>query len=101
MNICIRILQQLAIVTLLPAALLPGVLVAAADAPGETPLKLTLTPQIYAVPGVEMSVYFDNVVLTEEPHSYHFAVECAIGRTEDRRWTVIPQTSDVGRIPFA
>ncbi|MEO2013311.1 MAG: GDSL-type esterase/lipase family protein [Fuerstiella sp.] len=101
MNMCIRILQQLAIVTLLPAALLPGVPVAADDAAGETPLKLTLTPQIYAVPGVEMSVYFDNVVLTEEPHSYHFAVECAIGRTEDRRWTVIPQTSDVGRIPFA
>ncbi|MCP4784945.1 MAG: hypothetical protein GY903_28885 [Fuerstiella sp.] len=101
MNVRIRILQQLAIVTLLPGALLPGVLVAADDAAGENPLKLTLPPWIYAVPGVELSVYFDNVVLTEEPHSYEFEVDCTIGRTEDRRWTVIPRITDVGQIPFS
>ena len=101
MNVCIRIFQQFAIVALLSVALHPGVPVAADDATGENPLQLTLPPRIYAVPGVELSVYFDNVVLTEEPHSYRFDVECPIGRTETRRWTVIPTTADAGQVPFS
>lgn len=60
------------------------------------PLQLTLPPAMYAVPGVEMSLYYDNVVLTETPQDYRFAVTCDLGTTEDNRWTVLPKPADVG-----
>jgi hypothetical protein len=63
------------------------------------PLRLTLPPEFYAVPGVEMSIYYDNVVLTETPDAYRFQVTCDIGRAEERRWTVTPKPADVGDHP--
>jgi len=38
--------------------------------------------------------------LTRHPERFHFVVECPIGRTEARRWTVTPSAGDVGRHPF-
>ena len=96
-----RIHQQVTIFTVLSAALIPAGIVTAADAKFENALELPLPPQVYAVPGVEMNVYFDNVVLTQEPHSYRFDVKCSLGRTEDRRWTVIPKTRNVGQVPLS
>ena len=58
--------------------------------------RLTLPPAFNAVAGVEMSIYFDNVVLTKTPESYRFVVKCDIGKTEKRRWTVLPTAEDVG-----
>ena len=63
-------------------------------------LQLTLPPAFYAVPGVPMSVYFDNVVLTETPERYRFDVTCPIGASEERRWTVTPTDAQVGRHVF-
>lgn len=63
-------------------------------------LELTLPPRWYAVPGVPMSLYFDNLVLTEKPESYVFEVSCAIGRAEATRWTVTPTDRDVGDHPM-
>jgi lysophospholipase L1-like esterase len=63
-------------------------------------LQLTLPPAFYAVPGVPMSVYFDNVVLTETPERYRFDVICPIGASEERRWTVTPTDAQVGRHVF-
>lgn len=63
---------------------------------GESSLALTLPPRWYATPGVPMSLYFDNVVLTETPESYRYEVTCDIGKTEARRWTVTPTDGDVG-----
>lgn len=60
------------------------------------PLQLTLSPEVYAVPGIEMSIYYDNVVLTETPEAYQFKVACDIGEAEDRCWTVTPKTADIG-----
>jgi len=40
------------------------------------------------VPGVPVSVYHDNVVLTETPDRYLFQFSCAVGANEIRRWTV-------------
>lgn len=60
------------------------------------PLQLTLPPEFYAVPGVETSIYYDNVVLTETPKAYRFEVTCDIGEAEQRRWTVTPKAMDVG-----
>ncbi|QDU04492.1 GDSL-like Lipase/Acylhydrolase [Gimesia chilikensis] len=60
-------------------------------------LQLTLPPMIYAVPGVEMSIYFDNIVLTETPEKYKFEVDCEIGTVDQNRWTVTPTDSNVGQ----
>jgi lysophospholipase L1-like esterase len=59
-------------------------------------LQLTLPPSWYGVPGVPMSLYYDNIVLTEKPESHRFDVQCDIGRSEPRRWTVTPADKDVG-----
>ena len=59
-------------------------------------LRLTLPPVWYAVPGVPMSLYFDNVVLTEQPEHYRFEVRCDVGTTEHNRWTVLADDRDVG-----
>ncbi|QDT22518.1 SGNH/GDSL hydrolase family protein [Gimesia chilikensis] len=60
-------------------------------------LQLTLPPMFYAVPGVEMSIYFDNIVLTETPKKYRFEVDCEIGTVDQNRWTVTPTDSNVGQ----
>lgn len=59
-------------------------------------LQLTLPPVCYAVAGQEMSIYFDNVVLTQTPEEYQFRIQCDIGRLEARRWIVTPAANDVG-----
>lgn len=60
------------------------------------PLKLTLPPVCYAVVGVPMSIYYDNLVLTDKPEQYRFQVEANLGTAESRRWTVTPTPGDVG-----
>lgn len=64
------------------------------------PLQLTLPPAMYAVPGVEMNIYFDNVILTETSGAYRFQVTCDIGTSEERRWTLLPAAADVGEHPL-
>ena len=70
------------------------------SAQGASPLQLTLPPAVYAVPGGPMSVYFDNIVLTEKPEEFRFEVKCDIGASEARRWTVTPEDKDVGNHPI-
>jgi hypothetical protein len=68
----------------------------ALPARGAEALRLTLPPVCYAVPGVPISVYHDNIVLTEKPESYQFEVKCDVGTSEARRWTVMAADKDVG-----
>ena len=68
--------------------------------PGDDPLQLTLPPVWYAVPGVEMGLYYDNVVLTQTPQAYGFTVSCDIGQAGERCWTVTPAAEDVGDHPL-
>jgi lysophospholipase L1-like esterase len=63
---------------------------------GENSLRLDLPPAAYAVPGVEMNVYWDNIVLTQTPEQYKFTARCDVGRSEARRWTLTPKPTDVG-----
>lgn len=79
-------------------SLLTALAFAQAQAAG--PLQLTLPPTLYAVPGVPMSVYYDNIVLTEHPEGYRFEVKCDVGASEARRWTVTPSEKDVGAHPM-
>ena len=55
---------------------------------------------MFAVPGVETNIYFDNVVLTEKPDSYRFQVTCDIGKAEEKRWTLLPTAAEVGDHPL-
>jgi hypothetical protein len=72
-------------------------LILSAAAAEQSSLRLTLPPAWYGVPGVPMSLYYDNVVLTETPENYRFEVTCDIGKSEARRWTVTPADKDVGQ----
>ena len=64
-------------------------------------LHLTLPPVLYATPDVQMSIYHDNIVLTEKPQDYRFEFQCPLGTSEARRWTVTPSDKDVGDHPVA
>ena len=84
-------------------AVLLGIILSAATCfadGGVGPLRLTLAPELYAVPGVETSLYYDNVVLTETPDAYRFEVRCDVGGAEKRRWAVTPQAADAGDHPL-
>lgn len=69
-------------------------------APFPEPIRLLLPPRLYAVPGIEMNVYFDNVCLAVNPANYVFDVTCAKGKQQVERWTFVPAEPDVGQFPF-
>ncbi|MCC6698436.1 MAG: hypothetical protein IT365_22630 [Candidatus Hydrogenedentes bacterium] len=76
------------------AALTQLEVAAGADLPG--PVNLFLPDTLYAVPGVETNVYFDNVVLVPDPEDYVFDVTCEKGRQQNERWTFTPADADAG-----
>ena len=72
---------------------------ASAPAPAAAPkasVKLQLPPEIYAVPGVESCIYFDNVVNVINPDNYVFDVECPKGRNDQKRWRYTPKAGEKG-----
>lgn len=64
------------------------------------PFRLTLPPTIYAVPDVDMSLYFENTVLVAEGQKVSFEVECSLGKVEPRRWTIKATSQEVGSVPL-
>lgn len=62
--------------------------------------RLTLPPAVYAVPGVEMSLYFENTVLVAADQKIGFDVECSLGTVEPGRWRLKAESSQVGRVPL-
>ena len=63
-------------------------------------LKLMLPPVCYAVVGSRMNIYYDNIVITQEPDKLHFEVRCRLGQAGTRAWTVTPQAADVGELDW-
>ena len=59
-------------------------------------VKLLIPEKIYAVPGVETNVYFNNVVTVINPANYVFDVDCAKGRNDLKRWRFTPEKGDTG-----
>jgi lysophospholipase L1-like esterase len=59
-------------------------------------LPIELPPTVYAVPGIETNIYFDNIVLTTNARNYVFDVTCSKGRNDAKRWCFIPSDKDVG-----
>ncbi len=65
-----------------------------------TALRPILPPEIYAVPGIETNVYFDNIVLTPDSSALLWDVDCALGAHQRERWTAVPGADDVGDHPL-
>ena len=62
--------------------------------------QLLLPKVIYAVPGQETNIYFDNVVLEPVPGKYLFDVTCAKGDQQTGRWTWTPTEKEAGDYPL-
>ena len=68
-----------------------------APAPVKTPdVRLLLPETIYAVPGVESNIYFNNIVTVINPANYVFDVTCSKGRNDLKRWRFTPTAKDKG-----
>ena len=63
-------------------------------------MRMLVPPRIYAAPGVEMSLYFDNVVLHPNAASLLFDVNCSLGRHQQERWFGAPTAEQVGEYPL-
>lgn len=72
----------------------------ASAAPVHSP-RLLLPPVIYAAPGREANLYFDNVVLAPRGRIYLFDVTCAKGRQQEERWTWTPAENESGDYALA
>ncbi len=58
--------------------------------------RLQLPEKIYAVPGIECNLYFENIFLTLNHANYAFEVKCPKGRCDEKRWRFIPKKSEAG-----
>lgn len=73
---------------------------AAPQEPAANDVRLALPPVLYACPGLEASVYFDDVVLVINPVNYAFDVTCGKGQQQAERWTFTPAAEDIGDYGF-
>ena len=60
-------------------------------------LKMTLPEVIYAVPGIESNIYFENVVDTANINAYACEVKCPRGTHGNKRWFWTPDKKDAGK----
>ena len=58
--------------------------------------RLFLPEHFYAVPGINMNVYFRNVFRAIRSDGYFYQVECEKGDNMKDRWTFTPTDSDLG-----
>ncbi len=52
---------------------------------------------LYAVPGVEMNLYFRNIFLTVNHGNYVFDVTCEVGANYGKRWSFMPTAQNAGK----
>jgi len=86
--------------TTTPAVAEPPAAAAQADTLAAESLRLTLPGEFVAVTGIETGIYFDNIVLTQDPDSYRFEVACEVGQVEPRRWALTAASADIGQHPW-
>ena len=60
-------------------------------------LKSVLPEVIYAAPGIESNIYFENVVDSATPYAYAFEVKCGRGFCGEKRWYWTPGQEDAGK----
>lgn len=64
--------------------------------PVDASLRNILPADIYAVPGVEMNVYYDNIILHPHSELLLWDVDCNMGRQQNERWTCVPTEKQIG-----
>ncbi len=69
-------------------------------------LQLTLPPHCYAVIGQPLSIYYDNLILQQQPGPYRFEFQIGvdgkslpIGKLEERCWTWTPEEPSHRTVP--
>ena len=60
-------------------------------------LKLALPEVIYAAPGIESNIYFENILDSANAKAYAFEVKCAKGAQGNTRWFWTPDKKDAGK----
>ncbi|MEZ6191054.1 MAG: SGNH/GDSL hydrolase family protein [Phycisphaerales bacterium] len=63
-------------------------------------IRLVLPDVIYAVPGIECNIYFDNTVLLLNLNTVAFDVTCPVGMQYQERWSFIPKAQEIGEYPL-
>ncbi len=63
-------------------------------------VELLLPPCLYAVPGLECSLYLENTVLVINPANLAFDVDCPRGQQQRERWTYTPKEGEAGEYPL-
>ena len=63
-------------------------------------VRLILPPVIYAAPGIETNVYFENVCLMLNAANYAFDVHSPKGLHLQERWTYTPKVDEAGNYPL-
>lgn len=81
-----------------PAAEAPAKPAAVTALPPVPPaLKLALPEVIYAAPGIESNIYFENVVDSAVFRNYAYEVRCSRGSQGETRWFWTPSEQDAGK----
>ena len=70
-------------------------------APRAPNLRLVLPTEIPVVPGREVNLYFDNIILYPRSDLLLFEVDCPKGAQQHDRFTWTPKPEDVGEHPLA
>lgn len=60
-------------------------------------LKLMLPEVIYAAPGIESNIYFENIIDSATPRNYAVEVKCPRGSQYSDRWFWTPEPEDSGK----
>ena len=60
-------------------------------------MRLVLPETIYAVPGIESNIFFENVVDTANINAYAIEVKSPVGRHYNNRWAWTPNPNDAGK----
>ena len=84
------------VLVLLFAVVLPAASVSS-KVPVPPFLKMALPEVIYAVPGIETNLYFENVIESATPEAYAFEVRCKVGAQKQHRWHWTPTEKDAGK----
>lgn len=59
-----------------------------------------LPPDIHAVVGQPLGIWYDNLVLTRTPEAYTFTITCDLGSAGERAWLVTPTAAQAGDHAF-
>ena len=63
----------------------------------KTGVRLLLPDKIYAAPGIECNIYFDNIVTVINSSAYAYEVNCGAGRNDAARWRFTPGEDEAGK----